>query len=71
MDGVIVLKVNENSILATSGLKGGDVIVGVEGKQVYHISDLLSKYQENLWHGSVRLTIVRHQKEMEFHIKSQ
>ncbi len=63
LDGILVLNVKENSKLAISGITNGDVIVGIEGQKVKNISDLLSKYQENLWHGKIRLNIIRHQEE--------
>ena len=69
MDGVIVLKVKESSKLAKSGIKDGDVIVGIEGEKVNNISELLIKYKENLWHGSINLNIIRHQKEINVSIE--
>ena len=71
MDGVVVSKVKENSKLAIAGMADGDVIVGVEGEKVKNISELLGKYQENLWHGKVKLSLVRHQKKIEILVKSQ
>ena len=53
LDGIIVLKVKDKSKLAASGITDGDVIVGIDGEKVKNISELLVKYQENLWHGNV------------------
>ncbi|MBT3209399.1 MAG: PDZ domain-containing protein [Bacteroidetes bacterium] len=64
INGVIVLKVKEGSKLSTAGINEGDVIIAVEKKKIKNITSLLANYQENLWHGSVKFTIVRHQKEM-------
>ncbi len=71
LDGVIVLKVEEGSRLAASGLVDGDVIVAVEDKKIKNIADLLTSYQENLWHGRVKLDIIRQQMGKEVHIESQ
>jgi hypothetical protein len=71
MTGIVVLNVKQDGTLAKSGFREGDVIVEAEGVKVNTISALLSSYQENLWHGSVRLMIIRNQKQMEVQIKSQ
>ena len=71
MDGVIVLSVKNESKLAMSGIKDGDVIVGVEGEKIKNISELLIKYQENLWHGYLKLSIVRNQKVNEIKVNLQ
>jgi S1-C subfamily serine protease len=71
MDGVIVLSVKNESKLAMSGIKDGDVIVGVEGEKIKNISELLLKYQENLWHGYLKLSIVRNQKVNEIKVNLQ
>lgn len=71
MDGIVVLEIKDNSKLAVSGIIDGDVIVGVDGEKVKNISEMLIKYQENLWHGSLKLSIIRNQKEREVHIDLQ
>ncbi|MFT5887013.1 MAG: hypothetical protein ACI9IP_003486 [Arcticibacterium sp.] len=71
MDGVILSKIKDSSKLATSGMLEGDVIIGVEGEVVKNISELLTKYQENLWHGRLKLTISRHQQKKEVILKLQ
>jgi len=43
----------------------------MEGEVVKNISELLTKYQENLWHGRLKLTISRHQQEKEVILKLQ
>jgi len=62
--GVIILKVTAVSKLATSGIKEGDVIVGLEDSEVKNISALLSKYQEYSRRERINLTVVRDQKEI-------
>ena len=71
MDGVKVIKSPQGSRLEVSNIMEGDVIIKVEKIRIKNIGQLMTNYQENLWHGSVKLTIVRHQKEMEIIIKSQ
>ncbi len=71
MSGVLILKVQEGSKMAASGIDEGDVIIKVEGEEIKNINNLLSNYQANAWHGSVKMTIFRHQKEIELSIKSQ
>ena len=56
--GVIVNNVRENSPAAKAGLKAGDIIVEVEGKQIKGDVDLIRSIGEKK-EGSVTLTIVR------------
>jgi len=70
-DGVIVIKIKNKSVLAASGIIDGDVIIKVEGEKIKNISELLIKYQENNWRDSLKLGIVRNQKEREVHVEFQ
>jgi serine protease Do len=56
--GVIINNVRENSPAAKAGLKAGDIIVEVEGKQIKGDVDLIRSIGEKK-EGSVTLTIVR------------
>ena len=71
MDGILVMNIKDRSKLASSGMTDGDVIVGLEGEKVKNISELLIKYQEKLFHGSLKLSIVRNQKEREVLVELQ
>ncbi|WP_339924442.1 peptide-binding protein [uncultured Cyclobacterium sp.] len=71
MAGVIVLDVKDKSKLAMSGITEGDVVVGVEGEKIKNIAELFIKYRENLWHGYLKLSIVRNQKEREIRVNLQ
>ncbi|MCH4551434.1 PDZ domain-containing protein [Aestuariibaculum lutulentum] len=62
MNGVIVLKINSDSKLIHSGLKEGDVIVGMEEEKVKHIADFLKKYNSKNLNGKIKLRVVRNQK---------
>lgn len=56
--GLLVNDVRENSPAARAGLKAGDVIVEVEGKQISETFDLLRVISEKK-EGDITLTIVR------------
>ncbi|MCA1622723.1 MAG: PDZ domain-containing protein [Acidobacteria bacterium] len=56
--GLLVNNVRENSPAAKAGLKAGDIIVEVEGKQVKETFDLIRAVNEKK-EGDVVLTIVR------------
>lgn len=71
MNGVIVLKINSDSKLINSGLKEGDVIIGIEEEKVKHISDFLSKYQGNSWHARIKLRVIRNQKPTDLTLSTQ
>ncbi len=71
MDGIIISKIKDSSKLAASGLLDGDIILNVEGEKVKNITELLTKHQENLWHGSLKLSVSRNQKEREVILKLQ
>ena len=70
MDGVKVIKVPIGSKLETSHIMVGDVIIKVEKLKIKNISELMTSYQKNLWHGSIELTIIRHQKEIQLLLKT-
>ena len=69
MDGVQIIKAPIGSYLGDSGILEGDVITKVEKSKIKDIAGLMTNYQENLWHGRVKLTITRNQKEMQLSIK--
>jgi serine protease Do len=56
--GLLVNNVRENSPAAKAGLKAGDVIVEVEGKEIKNNADLIRALNEKK-EGDVRLTIIR------------
>jgi len=62
--GVIILRVDENSLAQKAGIKINDVILHCEGEEVNNISDLMRSYQKNNWHGKLNLKIFRNQKEI-------
>lgn len=62
--GVMVVKVEENSVLGESGLQEGDVIIASEGEELNSVPDLMKLYQAINWKGQMNLTIHRNQNEM-------
>ncbi|CAN5757992.1 hypothetical protein BH24ACI1_BH24ACI1_27350 [soil metagenome] len=56
--GLLINNVRENSPAAKAGLKAGDVIVEIEGKEVKGMTDLIRALNEKK-EGDVSLTIVR------------
>jgi len=60
--GVLILSVENNSVLGKSTLKKGDVITGLENEPVTHIADLLNMYQTHNWKGVLNIEIYRNQK---------
>jgi serine protease Do len=56
--GLLIKNVRENSPAAKAGLKAGDVIIEIEGKEVKGMTDLIRILNENK-EGDVSLTIIR------------
>ncbi len=66
--GVLILDINDNSIIAKSTLKKGDVIISAENEKTKIISDLMNIYQNNNWKGVLNLEIYRNQKAQKLKI---
>lgn len=67
--GVYVEEVESGSPAEESGLKAGDIITKIEGKEVKSVNELNRiKYTYNIG-DTVKLTIVRDHQEQEFEIK--
>ncbi|MBM1105158.1 PDZ domain-containing protein [Aurantibacter crassamenti] len=67
--GVLILSIEEKTVLANSSLEDGDVIIAGEGKPVDKIPDLFKLVQEYGWRGVLNLTIFRNQKRVEVELK--
>ncbi|GAA3585269.1 right-handed parallel beta-helix repeat-containing protein [Snuella lapsa] len=61
--GVLVVSLNEKSILKKSGVQEGDVVVRVEEAEIENTSDLINNFQKLNWKGKMKLGIFRNQKE--------
>lgn len=68
--GVILKAIPNGSPLLRQGFQANDVIINLEGQPVRSMSDLLTLYQEHLWRGHLKLTIVRGQKNLDLHLKT-
>ena len=60
--GVIILEIEENTVLSTSSLKVGDVIIEGEGEEINKIQDLMKVFQGHNWKGKINFKIYRNQK---------
>lgn len=61
--GLYVVDVTTGSPAATAGLKPGDVIVQVDGQQMYQVEDLLNLLRQHGAGDTISLTIVRNGKQ--------
>lgn len=62
--GVIILKIKNESVMASTTLKVGDVIIEGEGEEIDQIKDLLKVFQGHNWKGKIDFKIYRNQKLM-------
>ncbi len=62
-NGVLIVKVENESLADKSGLKEGDVIRGINNKPVNTISEFLAAIQVVTWQGQAKASIIRNQKE--------
>lgn len=69
LDGAIVFKINKKSKLNTSGIKEGDVIVKVGREKIKNASEFLDKLQKYNFSETLKLTVIRDQKEKEIEAK--
>ena len=65
LEGVIVLKIKKKSKLLKSTLKEGDVIISIADKKIKNIANFLDVLEKNSYKESIKLMIVRDQKEIE------
>ena len=67
--GVVILKIAKETVLATSTLKVGDVIIASEKEVINNIQDLMKIFQGESWKGVLNLKIVRNQKEQKIKLQ--
>lgn len=60
--GVILIEIEEETVLASSSLKVGDVIIEGEGEEINQIQDLMKVFQGHNWKGKINFKIYRNQK---------
>lgn len=61
--GVLILKIDKNSVISKSKLQVGDVIIAGEGTEINTIPDLMNVYERYNWRGKLNLNIFRNQQE--------
>ena len=62
--GVIVLSIEDNSVIGRSAIEPNDIIVSCEDEEMETVADLMKSYQKNNWMGKLDLKIFRNQKEI-------
>jgi hypothetical protein len=67
--GVIVVEVGTNSLLAASGIRKNDVIIGADQQSVKNVKNLLDLYQALNWKGEIELQIFRNQQPLRIRLK--
>lgn len=69
--GVLIVQIEENSLLARSEIEIGDVIIACEGKEIDTVTDLLRTHQSNNWRGRLNLEVFRNQKSMKLKVNTK
>ncbi|MEN7550442.1 PDZ domain-containing protein [Rapidithrix thailandica] len=61
-NGVLILAIEEGSLMATAGLQKGDVLLGLDGKEVNNMAELLNQFQGNKWKEHLQVKYYRNQQ---------
>ncbi|HOA38408.1 MAG TPA: PDZ domain-containing protein, partial [Flavihumibacter sp.] len=69
--GIVVVKADQNSQLAKSGLQAGDVIRKAGGKPTENIKQLIDIYQSLHWTGKVPVEVMRHQQLIQLVLRTK
>lgn len=69
--GVVLITVDDNSVISKSTLINGDVIIFGEDQEINSIPDLMNVYEGHNWKGQLKLVIFRNQKEQKLTIKTK
>ncbi len=69
--GLVITRIQENSIFSDMGLENGDVIVGVDGNPIQSVDDALQLYQGMKESSGVKLQIVRQGQEQAIEYRIQ
>ncbi|MEQ6120107.1 PDZ domain-containing protein [Reichenbachiella sp. MALMAid0571] len=62
--GVLILTIDENSVVSNSDIQVGDVVISCEGVEIEGIQGLMKAYQVHNWKGRLNLKVFRNQKSM-------
>jgi len=69
--GLVITRIQDNSIFSDMGLENGDVIVGVDGNPIQSVDDALQLYQGMKESSGVKLQIVRQGQEQAIEYRIQ
>lgn len=67
-EGALITEVLKGASAEKAGLKAGDVIIAVDGDQVYEIGDVAKSIDEKEVDDIVKLTIIRDKKQMDLSV---
>ena len=67
-EGALITEVLKGATAEKAGLKAGDVIIAVDGDQVYDVSDVAKAVGDKDVDESVKITIIRDKKQMELSV---
>ena len=70
-DGLLLYGIKKNSLFQTMGLKNGDIIMGVDGKEIESVDDALTFYEQLKESSDVNVQIKRRgkTKEIQYHVE--
>jgi len=70
-DGLLLYGIKKNSLFQTMGLKNGDIIMGVDGKEIESVEDALTFYELLKDSSDVNVQIKRRgkTKEIQYHVE--
>lgn len=69
--GVLIVEINQESVISASDLIVGDVIIGGEGIEINSINDLMQVFQGINWKGKMNLDVFRNQKKIKLIINTK
>ena len=69
--GLVITRIQDNSIFSDMGLQNGDVIVGVDGNPIQSVDDALQLYQGMKESSEVKLQVVRQGQEQSIEYRIQ
>lgn len=70
-DGLLLYGIKRDSLFQTMGLKNGDIIMGVDGKEIESVDDALTFYEQLKNSSDVNVQIKRRgkTKEIQYHVE--
>ncbi len=70
-DGLLLYGIKKDSLFQTMGLKNGDIIMGVDGREIESVDDAMSFYEQLKESSDVNVQIKRRgrTKEIQYHVE--